>query len=128
MEGVESVQVSLNEGLARIQLKPGNKLRLAQLRERVADNGFTPKEARVAVLGEIISTNGRLQLKVTGADEIFDLSLAPKAPRTEDELKKQVGKTLFVEGVVATSKGKKASQNLEVVSFKEQKEIEGKSK
>ncbi len=128
MEGVESVQVSLNEGLAKIQLKPGNKLRLAQLRERVADNGFTPKEARVAVLGEIISKQGKLQLKVTGTDETFDLSLAPKALQTEDELKKHAGKTLFVEGVVASPKGKQASQNLEVVSFKEQKEIEGKNK
>jgi hypothetical protein len=100
---------------------------LAQLRKRVADNGFTPKEARVAVLGEIISTNGKLQLKVTGADEIFDLSFAPKAPQAEDELKKQVGKTLFVEGVVAPPKGKKASQNLEIVSFKDQKELEGKN-
>jgi copper chaperone CopZ len=126
MEGVDSVQVSLNEGLARIQLKPGNKLRLAQLRERVADNGFTPKEARVAVLGEIISTNGRLQLKVTRADEIFDLFFAPKAPQTEDELKKHVGKTLLVEGVVAPPKGKKASQNLEVARFKDRREPEGK--
>ena len=127
MEGVESVQVSLNEGLAKIQLKPGNKVRLEQLRKSVADNGFTPKEASVAVLGEIISTNGRLQLKVTGADEIFDLSLAPKAPQTENELKKQEGKTLFVEGIVVPPKEKKAFPNLEIVSFKDWKELEGKN-
>ncbi len=125
MEGVESVQVSLNEGLAKIQLKPGNKVRLAQLRKSVTDNGFTPKEASVTVLGEVISVNGRLQLKVTGVDETFDLSVDLKAPKAEGELKKQVGKTLFVEGVVAPPKGKKTSSNLEVVSFEEQKEHRG---
>ncbi len=127
MEGVESVQVSLNEGLAKIQLKPGNKVRLEQLRKSVADNGFTPKEASVAVLGEVISVNGRLQLKVTGVDEMFDLSVGSKAPNADGELKKQMGKTLLVEGVVAPPKGKKTSSNLEVVSFKEPKKIEGKN-
>lgn len=121
------MQVSLNEGLARIQLKPGNKVKLAQLRKSVEDNGFTPKAARVTVLGEVISTHSSLQLKVTGVDEIFDLSVAPKAPKTEDELKKQVGKTLFVEGVIAPLKGNKTSQNLEVVSFKDQKELDDKN-
>jgi copper chaperone CopZ len=129
IDGVESVKVSLNEGLARIVLKPKNTIRLEQLREVVEKNGFTPKEARVAVRGEIVSVDGHLYLKVMGLNQRYTLSAGPKAEKTEDELKKMVGKTLLVEGMIAPpgkkdeeKKDKKTPEGLQVVNVRELQE------
>jgi copper chaperone CopZ len=129
VEGVESVKVSLNEGLARIALKPRNTVRMEQLREVVEKNGFTPKEVRVAVRGEVISLDGQLYMKVTGLDQQYTLSAGPKAEKTEDELKKMVGKTLLVEGMIVPPgkrgegrKDRKPPESLQMVNFRELKE------
>jgi copper chaperone CopZ len=61
--GVESVDVSLNKGLATVKLKPGNTVRPQDFWETVRKNGFTPKEARVLVRGEVTNAD-RLQLRV----------------------------------------------------------------
>jgi len=57
--GVESVEVSLNKGLATVKLKPGNSVQPQEFWEAVRKNGFTPKETRVVVRGEVINA-GRL--------------------------------------------------------------------
>lgn len=119
MQGVESVQVSLNEGLARIQLKPGNKIKLAQLQKRVEESGFVPKQARVTVAVRIDSVRDSLRLVVVGTEEVFRLSLAPESPLSKDELRKRVGNPLSVEGVIKPSPNKGAYQNFELISFKE---------
>lgn len=124
MAGVDSVQLSLNEGLARILLKPGNQLRLAQLREIVANSGFTPREARVTVIGQVVLNDGETLLRVAKTGEMFDLSIASKASKTEDELKKEAGKNLLIEGILAPVKQEKM-QVLEVLTFKEEQEETG---
>ena len=62
--GVESVDVSLNKGLATVKLKPANPVTPEQLWDAVKKNGFTPKDTRVVVRGEIVSKGGKSQLKV----------------------------------------------------------------
>ena len=52
--GVEKVDVSLNKGLATVTLKPGNTVRLTEVWDTVRKNGFTPKETKVVVRGEVI--------------------------------------------------------------------------
>ncbi len=51
LPGVESVQASLKQGRAIVKLKPGNTVRLDDLVQKVRDNAFNPKEARVGVRG-----------------------------------------------------------------------------
>ena len=53
IDGVESVEVTLNRGHAEIKLKPGNRVRIEQIWEAVRKQGLTPKEARVVVRGRL---------------------------------------------------------------------------
>jgi copper chaperone CopZ len=59
--GVESVEVSLNKGLATVKLKPGNTVSVPQLWELIHKNGYTPKVTTVSVRGELASGIGGLQ-------------------------------------------------------------------
>lgn len=51
LDGVESVKVSLNDGVAEIRLAPDNSVTLARVREIIRSNGFSPKAAEVVVQG-----------------------------------------------------------------------------
>jgi len=111
--GVASVDVSLSKGLATVKLKPGNKIRPAELWETIRKNGYTNKPNRVLVRGEVIS-NGS-QLKVAGTDEIFTLEGDAK---TADEVKKLNGKTVTVEGTLTPDKDLKRAVPLRVGAIK----------
>src|SRR5215472_13526731 len=92
--GVESVDVSLNKGLAAVKLKPGNMLHPQEFWESVRKNGFTPKAMQVLLRGEVI---GGAQLRVTGTNQILELK--PDA-KTLDQTRSMAGKTILVEGVL----------------------------
>jgi copper chaperone CopZ len=112
--GVESVDVSLNKGLATVKLRPGNTVRPQDFWEAVRKNGFTPKETRVVVRGEM--TNGaQPKLKVTGTDLLLDLKAEPKLL---DEVKRQVGNGVTVEGALIPGKDLKGPVPLEVSSIR----------
>ena len=74
IEGVENVDVSLNEGSATIKLKSHNKVTVEQVREVIRKNGFTPKDTRVRVAGKLIERNGKPALEVSGLDQVLLLS------------------------------------------------------
>ena len=104
VDGVASVNVTLKEGLARVTLKPGNKVTLAELRRLVERNGFTPQGAAVVAEAEEVSGAGRQsQIKVIGVEETFLLA-ATTAENVRGELKKQTGKRIVVEGVIPAQK------------------------
>ena len=71
--GVEKVDVSLNKGLATVTLKPGNAVRLADVWETVRKNGFTPKETKVVIRGDVVG-GANTALKVTGTNESYRVS------------------------------------------------------
>ena len=107
--GVESVEVSLNKGLATVKLKPGNTIRPIQLWEAIRKNGNTPKVTRVVVRGEV--TGEGSQLKVAGSNEVFTLkALGGVSP----QLKAAAGKTVTIEGTLTPGKDPKAAVPLEV--------------
>ncbi len=60
LQGVTSVRVSLNQGKAVIALGPNNRTTLAQIREVIRHNGFTPKEARATLVGRMVREGDRL--------------------------------------------------------------------
>src|ERR1700733_568703 len=76
--GVDSVEVSLNKGLATVKLKPGNTISVPQLWELIHKNGYTPKMTIVSVRGEVANVNGALQLKVSGTKDTLPLVGDPK--------------------------------------------------
>src|SRR3982750_4308451 len=89
--GVEKVDVSLNKGLATVTLKPGNTVHVSDMWETVRKNGFTPKETRVLLRGEVTS-GGKTELKVTGTNEVYELLSHSKAPKALDDVRREAGK------------------------------------
>lgn len=114
--GVENVETSLKEGKAVVKLKPGNTVHLDELVQKVRDNAFTPKEARVNVRGELRSSGGKLQLKVHGLNDVYELLPDPRINAAE--LNKNAGKVLLIEGVVPAPKDKTPVRTMEVRSYK----------
>ena len=94
--GVDSVDVSLNKGLATVELKPGNNATLKQLQDAIAKNGFTTKQSEVTVRGQIIVEGGKARLQVTG-NERYDL--VPEQGATDKALS-FADKTVMVDGTV----------------------------
>jgi hypothetical protein len=80
VSAVAQVRVSLNEGLTVVDLKPGNSLTLANLRQIIKHNGFVSKEATVVARGTVVDQG---TFVVSGTDERLTLSAAPE--RSGDE-------------------------------------------
>jgi hypothetical protein len=80
LSGVESVNVSLERASAEIQLRPGNTITLDQLRTIIRNNGFTPKEATVSVVGKLIERGGQPALEVIGTNTVLLIVADPKQP------------------------------------------------
>ncbi|HZU33185.1 MAG TPA: heavy-metal-associated domain-containing protein [Candidatus Angelobacter sp.] len=74
--GVDNVDVSLEKGLAKVTMKPGNNTTLKQLHDAIAKNGFTMKGAEATVIGKIMS--GGQELQVSGSNDV--LKLLPAQP------------------------------------------------
>jgi hypothetical protein len=113
--GVESVDVSLAKGLASVKMKPGNTVTLKQLQSAITKNGFTMKDSMVTVEGTAVLEAGRVQLKVSGSNEMLDLvpqgQAAPGAALN--------GKSVTVTGVVPeTAKGKSFSIHYQSITEK----------
>src|SRR5271170_7898953 len=89
--GVESVEVSLNKGLATVKLKPGNTVSVPQLWELIHKNGYTPKATTVSVRGELANVKGSLQLKVLGTKDTLSLAADPRNATVYGEASKQIG-------------------------------------
>jgi copper chaperone CopZ len=54
VNGVASVDVSLDKGLAAVKLKPGNSVTLKQLQGAITKNGFTIKQSRLTAARKMI--------------------------------------------------------------------------
>lgn len=104
VSGVDSVNVSLAKGLAAVKLQPGNTTTLKQLQAAITKNGFTMKQSEVTVVGIVIADSGRVQLKVSGSNELLDLIPEGQGTPGANSLN---GKTVLVDGIVPeTAKGK----------------------
>src|SRR6188472_1550267 len=60
VDGVESVELSLERAEADIRLKPENRVSLDHFRRIVKGNGFEPREAKVTVNGSLRNAGGKL--------------------------------------------------------------------
>jgi len=107
--GVESVNVSLKQGLVSIAFKPGNTVTLQQVRKAIKDDAFTPKDARVVVVGQLTNANGKLEFKVSGTSEMF-----PVSPTAHTSLDKKVGQQLSITGLISTPSNRSESGSLEI--------------
>ena len=114
--GVETVDVSLNKGLASVKLKPGNTVTAEQFWEAVKRNGFTPKDTRVVVRGDVASSAGKLQLKVAGTGRTYELVASPSVL---EDAKRLAGKTISIEGTLTPSKEPATAAALRVAAVRQ---------
>lgn len=66
LPGVTDVRVSLNEGRADVAFVANSSTTLESIRKVVRDNGFTPKSARVTVVGTLVRADGETWLEAPG--------------------------------------------------------------
>jgi copper chaperone CopZ len=118
MAGVESVEVSLNKGLATVKLKPGNTVSVPQLWELIHRNGYTPKTTSLSARGDLANADGRLELKVSGTKETLFLAADPKNRAPYNDASRKVGQTVVIHGVMEPGKDFKVSVPLEVDQVK----------
>jgi hypothetical protein len=69
VDGVQTVRVSLNDGLTILDLNPGNVVTLAKLRQLIKNNGFVPKEAQIVARGSTSLAEGQQVFEVSGTKE-----------------------------------------------------------
>jgi hypothetical protein len=79
VDGIQSVRVSLNDGLTILDLKPGNAVTLAKLRQIIKNNGFVSKEATAVARGTVADER---TFVVSGTNR---LSLSSPPQRSEDD-------------------------------------------
>jgi len=83
VEGVQTVRVSLNDGLTILDLKPGNAVTMAKLRQVIKNNSFVLKEAQIVARGSMSLAEGRQVFEVSGTKE--QLVLATPARHLGDD-------------------------------------------
>lgn len=80
MEGLEKVQVSLNDGKAYLRLDADNKLTLQKIQKEVKSNGFSARNAEVVVVGTLTKNGNDWELEVN--NESFEIT-----PETDTDIK-----------------------------------------
>ena len=103
IDGVASVTVTLNDGRARLTLKPGNKVTLAEVRKVIEKNGFTPRAAAIVAEAEAVAGNDGTAIRVTGTNETFPIA-GKTVDKVRSDLKTRSGTPFIVEGIVAAPK------------------------
>jgi copper chaperone CopZ len=115
--GVDAVDVSLEKGLAVVKLKPGNPATFKQLQDAITKNGFTMKQASATVAGEIIVENGKAKLKVSGSNEVLNLSPENQAATDVNAMN---GKTVVVQGTISEPAKNKVPDSIRYHSIVEE--------
>lgn len=116
VSGVDSVDVSLEKGLAAVKMKPGNTTTLKQLNEAITKNGFTMKDSTAVVVGTVARESDKMVLHVTGSNDV--LVLVPQSGNADAT---SVDKTVTVEGTIPEGTKGKAADTIRYVSMTETK-------
>ena len=77
LEGVESVEVSLEKASADIKLKADNKITLPQIRRIIRSNGYPTKDAQITARGKIVDRDGKPVFDLLNGS-FLDLAEKPK--------------------------------------------------
>ena len=114
VSGVDSVDVSLEKGLAVVKMKSGNTTTLKQLNEAITKNGFTMQDSTAVVVGTVTNEG---KLHVSGTNDV--LQLVPQPGRSG--VTSLVGKIVVVEGIIPEAAKGKAVETIRYQSMTEEK-------
>jgi hypothetical protein len=116
LPGVESAQLSLNEGRAVIRLHRGNAVTMAQIHRIVERNGFTPRQAVVAGEAEVAGGAGELELRISGTADTYRLAGAPRDDGVLRQLQRSAGRRVIINGLVGAQKDRRTTPVMQVTS------------
>jgi copper chaperone CopZ len=114
--GVESVDVSLEKGIATVKMKPANTATLKQLQDAITKNGFTVKQSNIVIAGAVLVSDGKAQLQVSGSNDV--LLLIPDSQNVPNAAAMQ-GKSLVIAGTVPEAAKGKSPDSLRYRSITE---------
>ena len=86
VDGVESVELSLERAEADIRLKPENRVSLDHFRRIVKGNGFEPREAKINASGAVRNAGGKLTFEVPGTSAPLVIATDGNAPAVYKQL------------------------------------------
>ena len=119
IEGVETVTVSLKRAVADIRLREGNRVTIDQILQMVRNNGFTPREANVTVVGVPIERGGAPAFEVSGIEEVLIVdvkkSVAAAVEQMEEARKRGAPVASEIAGTLEPQTG--APDQIAVTSF-----------
>ena len=118
VDGVESVQLSLERAEADIRLKPENRVSLDQFRRIVKGNGFEPREAKVTVSGSLRNAGGKLTYEVPGTTVPLVISADGSAPAAYKQLESSAAAGAPVEITGTVERLPDGRDSLKVASVK----------
>ena len=118
IQGIDRVDVSLNQGKATVELKPGNTVTISQLENALVKNGFTTKVSQVVVAGTLILASGKWSLRVDGSKEEFALVPGANAQLPSAD---RAGKGAIVSGTILVTDMKKPPSEIRFSTITEEK-------
>jgi len=106
--GVKKAQVDLDKGTTLIDMNPSNHITLREIQDGVKKSGFSAKEAKVVLKGNLLKDDGRWKVKVN--EETFQVT-----SHTEEEIlsKLKEGK-VKLEGVVPDEEDKQLDHHWKI--------------
>ena len=108
VQGIDTVDVSLNKGLAVIKMKPGNTVTVKQMHDAITKNGFTTKKTTLTAQGTLLEESGVKKLKISGTNEVYTLA--------GDVSAVAIGTPVIVEGSIPEVTKEKPATTIEVTS------------
>jgi copper chaperone CopZ len=118
VNGVDSVDVSLNKGLATVTLKDGNTVTIKQLQAAIVRNGYSTKQSLVTAIGQLSLKDNQWILHVSGSNEEFILTPDGNAKPPDIGL---IGKVVIVVGAMPQLSSGKGLTELHFQSVTEKK-------
>lgn len=115
--GVDSVDVSLEKGVASVRMKPGNTATLKQLQDAITKNGFAMKASKATVAGSVLAGNGKTQLKVSGSNDLLELLPASQSIPLASSMQ---GKSVIASGIISEPQKDRVPDSLTYTSLTEE--------
>jgi copper chaperone CopZ len=118
VSGVDSVEVSLEKGLAAVKLKSGNTVTLKQLQGAITKNGFTMKESHIVAAGKMALAADGAKFQISGSNDV--LSVVPESPSVAPP-SAESSAMFLLDGIVLEAAKGKVPDSVRYRSVKEEK-------
>ena len=112
LDGVETADVSLNDGRVTVGFRAENAVTIAQLRRAIRDQGFSPRESVVTLSADMELREGTLVAVMPGSRAVYEL-VAEEAISVR--LRSAVGTSIAIRARVGADEDEETPTELTVI-------------